>query len=54
MARIVNHPHLRHLPYIMETPGTEQDDISNMRRIRRLIRPRYRPPLPPLPEWARD
>ena len=53
MARIVNHPRLRHLPYLMETPGTKQDDLSNMRRIRRLIRPEHRPALPPLPEWAR-
>jgi len=53
MARIVNHPRLRHLPYVMETPGTKHDDISNMRRIRRLIRSKHRPPLPPLPEWAR-
>jgi len=54
MARIVNHPRLRHLPYIMETPGTAEDDISNMRRIRRLIRRKHRPPLPPLPRWARE
>ncbi len=53
MARILNHPRLRHLPYIMETPGTEQDDLSNMRRVRRLIRPALRPFLPPLPDWAR-
>lgn len=49
LARIVNHPALIHLPFIMETPGTEADDLSNMRRIRRLIRPEHRPPLPPLP-----
>ena len=53
MARIVNHPRLRHLPYIMETPGTEADDLSNMRRIRRLLRPANRPPIPPVPGWAR-
>ena len=53
MARIVNHPRLRHLPYIMETPGTEGDDLSNMRRIRRLLRPANRPPIPPVPQWAR-
>ncbi len=53
MARIVNHPRLRHLPYIMETPGTEADDVSNMRRIRRILTPDNRPPLPPLPDWAR-
>jgi len=50
MARIVSHPALLHLPFIMETPGTEADDVSNMRRIRRLIRPEHRPPLPPLPK----
>ncbi|MGI5819930.1 MAG: deoxyribonuclease IV [Armatimonadota bacterium] len=49
MARIVNHPRLVHLPFVMETPGTEADDVTNMRRIRRLIRPQNRPPLPPLP-----
>ncbi len=53
MARIVNHPRLIHLPFIMETPGTEADDVSNMRRIRRLIRPENRPPLPPLPHDLR-
>ncbi|MGD9497050.1 MAG: deoxyribonuclease IV [Armatimonadota bacterium] len=53
MARIVNHPALVHLPFIMETPGTKADDISNMRRIRRLIRPEHRPPLPPLPPELR-
>jgi len=49
LARIVNHPALVHLPFIMETPGTEADDLSNMRRMRRLIRPEHRPPLPPVP-----
>jgi len=49
MTRIVNHPRLVHLPFVMETPGAEADDVSNMRRIRRLIRPENRPPLPPLP-----
>lgn len=53
MGRIVNHPRLKHLPFIMETPGTEADDLSNMRRIRRLIRPENRPPLPPLPAELR-
>lgn len=50
MARIVNHPNLVHLPFIMETPGTEADDLTNMRRIRRIIRPENRPPLPPPPK----
>lgn len=49
MGRVVNHPRLTHLPFVMETPGTEADDVSNMRRIRRLIRPENRPPLPPRP-----
>ncbi len=49
MTRIVNHPRLVHLPFVMETPGTEADDLSNMRRIRRLIRPENRPALPALP-----
>jgi len=53
MRRIVNHPRLRHLPYIMETPGSEEDDLANMRRIRRLLTPANRPPLPPLPDFAR-
>lgn len=53
LARIVNHPALVHLPFIMETPGTEADDVSNMRRIRRLIHPENRPPIPPLPKEPR-
>jgi len=53
MSRIVNHPRLVHLPFIMETPGTEADDVSNMRRIRRLIRTENRPPIPPLPKDLR-
>lgn len=53
MARIVNHPRLIHLPFIMETPGSEADDVTNMRRIRRLIRTENRPPIPPLPDELR-
>ncbi len=53
MERIVNHPALVHLPFIMETPGTQADDLSNMRRIRRLISPENRPPLPALPRELR-
>ena len=52
MRRIVNHPRLRHLPYIMETPGSEQDDLLNMRLIRRLLTPANRPSLPPVPDFA--
>lgn len=44
---IANHPRLRELPFIMETPGTEEDDLHNMRVIRRLIAREIRPPLPP-------
>jgi deoxyribonuclease-4 len=53
MGRIVNHPRLVHLPFIMETPGKESDDVTNMRRIRRLIHTENRPPIPPLPEELR-
>jgi deoxyribonuclease-4 len=36
---IVNHPHLHHLPGIMETPRREDaDDLKNMEAIRRLDR----------------
>ncbi len=45
---IVNHPRLHELPFIMETPGTERDDLRNMRVIRRLISKAIRPPLPPV------
>jgi len=35
---IVNHPLLRHLPGIMETPkDSHEDDLANLRRIRRLV-----------------
>jgi deoxyribonuclease-4 len=35
---IVNHPLLRHLPGIMETPkDSYKDDLANLRRIRRLV-----------------
>ncbi len=44
---IVNHPRLRDMPFIMETPGTEADDLRNMRVIRRLINKEIRPSLPP-------
>lgn len=54
MRRLVNHPLLVSLPYIMETPGTEADDIANMRRIRRLLQPHHRPPLPPSDSGHRE
>lgn len=35
---VVNHPLLRHLPGIMETPKhSHKDDLANLRRIRRLV-----------------
>ena len=38
MRRIVNHPRLRHLPCILETPKkSEQDDPRNLATVRRLI-----------------
>ena len=37
LRRIVNHPRLSHLPLIMETPGTEEDDRRNMRYLRRWV-----------------
>ncbi len=44
--RLVNHPRLDGLPFIMETPGTEEDDRRNMRVMRRLVERKRRPPLP--------
>ena len=35
--RIVNHPRLRSVPLIMETPGTEADDKANMRAMKKLL-----------------
>ncbi len=43
--RLLNHPRLKRLPFIMETPGTEEDDKRNMRTLRRLLPPEERPPL---------
>ncbi len=49
---IFSEPRLRHLPFIMETPkipGDDlADDLSNLRRVRRIIPKDLRPPLPPL------
>jgi deoxyribonuclease-4 len=37
MKRIVNHPKLRNLPFILETPKkTEQDDIMNLNIVRKI------------------
>lgn len=39
LARILNHPRLRDLPFIMETPGFDlRTDRMNMRAVRRLCR----------------
>ena len=45
LGRIVNHPRLREVSLIMETPGTAEDDRRNMRVLRRLLPPEERPPL---------
>lgn len=37
LARIINHPRLKALPMIMETPGTVDDDKRNMRAVRRML-----------------
>jgi len=46
---ILSEPRLRDLPFIMETPKTLgndlADDLSNLRRVRRLIPRQFRPPL---------
>jgi deoxyribonuclease-4 len=45
---IVNHPLLRHLPMVMETPEASLEaDLRNLRALRRCIDPAFRPPLPP-------
>jgi deoxyribonuclease-4 len=39
MAAIVNHPRLRHVPFIMETPRTNlKEDLMNMRIVQGLVR----------------
>jgi deoxyribonuclease-4 len=43
---ILNAPRLRQLPFIMETPSSEEWDERNMRAIRRLVDARWRPALP--------
>jgi len=45
LEHLVNHPRLRALPFIIETPGTEEDDRRNMRAVRRLLPKQDRPPL---------
>jgi deoxyribonuclease-4 len=44
---ILNAPRLRQLAFIMETPSSEEWDARNMRVIRRLVDPHWRPKLPP-------
>jgi deoxyribonuclease-4 len=37
MKRVINHPKLRNLPFILETPKkTEEDDIMNLNTVRKL------------------
>jgi deoxyribonuclease-4 len=37
IKRIINHPKLRNLPFILETPkDTDEDDIMNLRTVRKL------------------
>ena len=37
MKRIINHPKLRNLPFILETPKkTKEDDIMNLNTVRKL------------------
>lgn len=47
---ILSEPRLAHLPFIMETPKDEktavEDDLRNLRQLRRLIPAAVRPPLP--------
>jgi len=39
MKRIINHPKLRNLPFILETPKkSQQDDIRNLKTVRKLRR----------------
>jgi len=47
---IVNHPLLRDLPMVMETPEASLEaDLRNLRALRRCIRPEYRSPIRPAP-----
>jgi deoxyribonuclease-4 len=37
MRRIINHPQLRHVPFILETPKkSEEDDRINLQTVRKL------------------
>ncbi|MFP3904776.1 MAG: deoxyribonuclease IV, partial [Armatimonadota bacterium] len=48
---ILTEPRLKDLPFIMETPKSSdsalEDDLTNLRRVRRLLPANLRPPLPP-------
>jgi len=47
---IVNHPRLRHLPMVMETPEASLEaDLRNLRALRRCIDPQHRTTLRPAP-----
>lgn len=50
---ILSEPRLQHLAFIMETPkrvkSELEDDLTNLRRVRRLTPKQLRPPLPPPP-----
>ena len=52
-AAIMENPALQALPFVMETPkGAKtglEDDLRNLRALRRLIPHKVRPPLPPAP-----
>jgi deoxyribonuclease-4 len=45
MRRLLNLPAWAQVPYIMETPGSEEDDRRNMYRVRRWLSAEERPPL---------
>lgn len=45
---ILNDSRLRHLPFIMETPASQEWDPRNMRALRAAVAREYRPPLPAL------
>ncbi|HCU36788.1 MAG TPA: endonuclease [Armatimonadetes bacterium] len=50
---VLSHPLLAEMPFIMETPKRVkhelEDDLTNLRRVRKLIPIAMRPPLPALP-----
>jgi deoxyribonuclease-4 len=53
--RIVNHPKLQHLPFILETPKkTEGDDPRNLAAVRKLTVDVAQHPQPERPRHVRD